>query len=112
MAFTSIETILGTGLVNLVIDLGPGGAAVQDGIADQTDIKLNNTADTLEVYLNEPTLTTPYFTILDSLVNSLTVLGSTDADTLRFHANSGGALPGEDIAFPGMGAPPVPAASR
>ena len=85
VTYTSIETVNGGGgVVNLVIDMQFAG--FQNGVADEIFVRLNAAGTELLIDVNGA----PIFQGADATINSLTVIGSSDNDTLRIDETAGG----------------------
>ncbi|MCI0361063.1 MAG: hypothetical protein L0211_21500, partial [Planctomycetaceae bacterium] len=85
VTYNSIETVNnGGGAVNLIIDTQFLG--FQNAAADTIFVRLDGTGTNLLVDVNA----TPVFAGADAGINSLTVIGSSDNDTLRVDETAGG----------------------
>jgi len=113
VTFDSIETVDTTPAgvpVNLIVDLGdPAFNPAPDGMTNRLEVQLNAAGDQLEIFFsNGGGPLVPVLTGDDNPINSLTVLGTTDPDTLVFNTNASGQLPTEGGGFAGVGALPTP----
>ena len=111
VTYNSIETVNAIPAgnpYNLVVDLtDPDFNPLADGLDNHLDVQLNDLGTQLEIIFTNDLggggTPVTVFTGDDDFINSLTVIGSSDADELHILPNANGQLPTEGGGFAGSG---------